>query len=149
MNEPETIDRILSTAKTIAVIGLSETPGRASGPVARYLQRAGYRVVPVNPNIASALGEQAYPTLDAAQAALGEQGVPIDLVNVFRASSYVPEIVKGVLRCHLPALWLQQGVCHDEAVGWAEDAGVLTVMDHCIMQEHAAWSTSKSRRSAP
>ena len=137
MNEPGTIDRILSETKTIAVVGLSESPGRASAGVARYLQQQGYRIVPVNPKVESALGEKAYPDLDAAYAA---DGVKIDLVDVFRASVFVPEIVKDVMRLKIPALWLQQGVCHEEAAEWAEADGVLTVMDRCLMQEHAAWA---------
>ena len=139
MNESETIDRILSSVKTIAVIGLSESPGRASAGVARYMQGEGYRIVPVNPNIESALGQHAYPTLDAAHEALAGEGVSIDLVNVFRASVYVPEIVKDVMRLKIPALWLQLGVMHQEAAQWAQDAGVETVMDRCLMVEHAAW----------
>ncbi len=138
MNEPETIQKILEQTKTIAVIGLSESPGRASGGVARYLQDAGYRILPVNPQIQSALGVDAYPTLDDAYKAMKAEGVSIDLVDVFRASSFVPEIVKDVMRLKIPAIWLQQGVCHEEAAEWAENDGVLTVMDRCIMQEHAA-----------
>ncbi len=135
MNEPGTIDRILRETKTIAVVGLSESPGRASAGVARHMQDAGYRIVPVNPAIESALGERAYPDL---QAAAKEHA--IDLVNVFRKPTYVPEIVKGVMRLKIPALWLQLGVVHGEAADWAEHAGVLTVMDRCLMIEHARWA---------
>jgi predicted CoA-binding protein len=134
MNEPETMRRIFAETRTI---GLSESPGRASGPVARHMQRAGYRIVPVNPNIESALGEKAYPTLDAACSALRAKGVKVDLVNVFRAASYVPGIVDDVIRNQISALWLQLGVCHEEAAQRAEDAGALVVMDHCLMVEHA------------
>ncbi len=143
MNEPETIQRILAETKTIAVVGLSDTPGRASLGVSRYLQGAGYRVVPVNPKIETVLGEQSYPTLDAAHDALRAQGTAIDLVDVFRAPSYVAEIVKDVMRLKIPAVWLQLGVCHGEAADWADRAGVLTVMDRCLMQEHAALARSK------
>ena len=145
MNEPETIHRILENTKTIAVVGLSESPGRASAGVARYMQGAGYRIVPVNPKIESALGEKSYPTLDAACAAMSAQGTAIDLVDVFRASVFVPEIVKDVMRLKLAALWLQLGVCHEEAAEWAEADGVLTVMDRCLMQEHAAWKRKAAR----
>jgi predicted CoA-binding protein len=79
------------------------------------------------------LGERAYPTLEDALAAEGK----IDLVNVFRASEYVPEIVKDVIRLKIPYLWLQEGVCHEEAVSWAEAAGIQVVMDRCIYKEHA------------
>ena len=143
MNEPETIHKILEQTKTIAVVGLSESPGRASAGVARYMQGAGYRIVPVNPNIETALGQKAYPTLDAACEAMAAEGQPVDLVDVFRAPAFVPEIVKDVMRLKIPALWLQLGVCHEEAAEWAEADGVLTVMDRCLMQEHAAWQGAK------
>ena len=137
MNEPETISRILRESRTIAIVGLSESPGRASGNVGRYLKQAGYRVVPVNPSVETVLGEKSYPTLDAAHGVLAAEGVSIDLVDVFRKPTYVPEIVKDVMRLKIPAIWMQVGVCHEEAAGWAEHAGVLTVMDRCLMQEHA------------
>ncbi len=137
MNEPETIGRILRESRTVAIVGLSESPGRASGNVGSYLQQAGYRVVPVNPSVETVLGVKSYPTLDAAHEALAAEGVSIDLVDVFRKPTYVPEIVKDVMRLKIPAIWLQVGVCHEEAAGWAQHAGVLTVMDRCLMQEHA------------
>ncbi len=89
--------------------------------------------MPINPTVTKALGEKAYPTLDDACAAEGK----IDLVDVFRASEYVPEIVKDVMRLKIPYLWLQEGVCHEEAVRWAENVGILVVMDRCIYKEHA------------
>ena len=135
MNEPETIREILENSKTIAVIGLSGKPGRASLGVSRFMQQQGYRIVPVNPEVTSVLGEQAYPTLDDAYQALDGK---IDLVNVFRASAFVPEIVKDVMRLKLSRLWLQEGVCHEESAGWAEAAGVKVAMDHCIMKERMA-----------
>ena len=135
MNEPATIDRILRETKTIAVVGLSESPGRASAGVARHMQGAGYRIVPIKPQIDSALGERAYPDLHAAT-----KEHAINLVNVFRKPTYVPEIVKDVMRLKIPALWLQLGVVHEEAADWAEHAGVLTVMDRCLMIEHARWA---------
>jgi predicted CoA-binding protein len=139
MSEQETIDVIFRDTRVIAVVGLSESPGRASAGVARYLQQVGYRIVPVNPTIETALGAKAYPSLDAAATALAAEGAVIDVVDVFRASTFVPEIVKDVMRLKIKALWLQQGVCHEEASGWAEAAGVLTVKDRCMMQDHAAW----------
>lgn len=135
MNEPETIKTILTESKTIAVVGLSENPERASYGVSHYMQQHGYRIVPVNPAAKGAiLGEQAYANLDDALAAVGK----IDLVDVFRASVFVPEIVKDVMRLKIPYLWLQQGVCHEEAAEWAEKDGVKVVMDRCIMVDHAA-----------
>jgi predicted CoA-binding protein len=138
INEPETIREILENAKTIAVIGLSDKPGRASLGVSRFMQQQGYRIIPVNPLARSVLGEQAYPTLEAAYQGLGGK---IDLVNVFRAPAYVPEIVKDVIRLKIPRLWLQEGVCHKAAAATAEAAGVKVVMDHCILKERmgAGW----------
>jgi uncharacterized protein len=133
MNEPATIRTILEKSKTIAVIGLSDNPERPAFHVSQYMQREGYRIIPIHPAASEALGQKAYPSLDAACAAEGH----IDLVDVFRASEYVPEIVKDVMRLKIPYLWLQEGVCHPEAVQWAEDDGILVVMDRCIYKEHA------------
>jgi uncharacterized protein len=133
MNEPETIRTILENAKTIAVVGLSDNPQRPAFHVSKYMQGEGYRIIPIHPNGSQALGQKAYTSLDAAYAAEGS----IELVNVFRASEYVPEIVKDVMRLKIPYLWLQEGVCHPEAVKWAEDDGILVVMDRCIYKEHA------------
>jgi len=138
MNEPGTIREILDNTRTIAVVGLTNREGRASLGVSRFMQSQGYRIIPVNPHIDQALGEPAYPTLDDAIAALREQGTEIDLVNVFRAPEHVPEIVKDAIRLKIPRLWLQEGVCHDEAVGWAEAAGIKVVQDHCILKERMA-----------
>jgi len=135
MNEPETIREILENTKTIAVVGLSSNPGRASLGVSKFMQARGYRIIPVNPQETSVLGETAYPTLDEAYAAADGK---IDLVNVFRAPAFVPEIVKDVIRLKLPRLWLQEGVCHEEAAEWAEQAGVKVVMDHCLLKERMA-----------
>ena len=138
MNEPATIREILDNARTIAVVGLTNREGRASFGVSRFMQSQGYRIIPVNPQIDSALGEKAYPDLDAAVAALEKDGGKINVVNVFRAPEYVPAIVKDVMRLKIPYLWLQEGVVHDEAAGWAEAAGVKVVQDHCILKERMA-----------
>lgn len=135
MNEPETIREILERVHTIAVVGLTNREGRASYGVSRFIQSQGYRIIPVNPLIESSLGEKSYPDLDAASQA-AESG--IDLVNVFRAPEFVPEIVKDVIRLKIPYLWLQEGVVHEEAAGWAEAAGVKVVMDRCILKERMA-----------
>jgi uncharacterized protein len=134
VNEPETIRTILESAKTIAVVGLSGNPDRPSFHVSRYMQRHGYRIVPVNPIVASALGEKAYPSLDAAAGAVGR----IDVVDVFRASRFVAEIVEQTIRLGIHFLWLQQGVRDEEAARRAEASGIKVVMDRCIYQEHAA-----------
>ena len=140
MNEPETIREILENTRTIAVIGLSDKPGRASLGVSRFMQQQGYRIIPVNPLARSVLGEQAYATLEDAWRAHGGK---IDLVNVFRAPSHVPQIVRDVIRLKIPRLWLQEGVCHEEAAASAEAAGIKVVMDHCILKERmaAGWRT--------
>jgi hypothetical protein len=134
MNEPTTIREILDRAKTIAVVGLTNREGRASLGVSRFMQGRGYRIVPVNPRIESALGERSYPTLDAAVEAVPE----ISLVNVFRAPAYVPEVVKDTIRLKIPYLWLQEGVIDDEAAAWAEAAGIKVVMDRCILKDRMA-----------
>jgi predicted CoA-binding protein len=135
MNEPAVIQEILERAHTIAVVGMSDREGRASYGVSRFMQSQGYRIVPVNPRIESALGERAYPDLDAAYAALNGR---IDLVDVFRAPEFVPEVVKDAIRLKIPYLWLQEGVVHDEAAAWAEHAGIKVVMDRCILKERMA-----------
>ena len=134
MNEPETIDEILKNTKTIAVVGLSDSATRPSFGVSRYMQAQGYRIIPVNPQAKTILGETCYPSLEDAFDAVGK----IELVNVFRAPAFVPEIVKDVMRLKIPYLWLQEGVCHEEAAGWAEAVGIKVVMDRCIHKEHAS-----------
>ena len=137
MIKSDLIDEML-TAKTIAVVGMSNKPWRASHNIAAYLARNGYRVLPVNPAFPTVKVGPAevacYPTLDAAQAA----GGPIDLVDVFRASDAVPEIVDEVIRLGIPRLWLQDEVIHDQAVARAEAAGVKCVQNDCIFREHSA-----------
>lgn len=124
------IERILSNTRVIAVVGLSPDPRRPSHGVARYLQRAGYRVIPVNPTIAEVLGERAYP---------GLREIPdrIDLVDVFRRSEFVPAIVDDAIAVSAGALWLQDGVRDDLSARRAMDAGMDVVMDDCIMRRHA------------
>ena len=117
------IDDMLRNAKTIAVVGMSDKPHRASHNIGRYLAAHGYRVFPVNPALTEALGGPCYADLDAADSATREQtGKGIDLVDVFRASENVPPIVDDVIRLGVPYLWLQDGVIHDEAVARAEAA---------------------------
>jgi predicted CoA-binding protein len=138
-NDPSTIDEMLRTAKTIAVVGISDKAWRASHNIGRYLAANGYRVIPVNPAISEVIGLKCYPDLDAAQSAAHEQtGAGIDLVDVFRASEHVPAIVDDVIRLHIPYLWLQDEVIHDEAVARARAAGVKCVQNDCIFREHAA-----------
>ena len=129
INSPGAIRRALA-GKTIAVVGLSSDPARPSYGVARYLQRQGYRIIPVNPNEQKVLGEQAYPSLR-------EVPVPVDVVDVFRRPDAVPEIVEDAIAIGAPVLWLQQGVIHPQAAARAQAAGLAVVMDRCMKVEHA------------
>lgn len=122
---------LLTEAKTIAVVGLSDDRNKPSYEVASYLQGKGYKIVPINPKLNEVLGEPAYPSLT--EAAKTEK---IDIVDVFRAPDAVPAIVDEVLALRIPALWLQLTVVHEEAARKARDAGVLVVMDKCIATAH-------------
>ena len=128
MNDEE-ITKLLQEAKTIAVVGLSSSPVRASFGVSRFLQRQGYRIVPVNPNETEVLGEKAYARLE---------DVPehIDIVDVFRRSEFVPEIVDQAIAKNASAVWMQEGVIHEQAAEKARAAGLFVVMDKCILVEH-------------
>jgi uncharacterized protein len=138
----EVIDEMLQTAKTIAVVGISNKPERASYNIANYLAKHGYRVVAVNPVLSEVVVNgstlTSYATLEDAQAALAVEGSKIDLVDVFRASDAVPGIVDDVIRLGIPYLWLQDGVQDDVAVARAEAAGVKCIQNDCIFREHAA-----------
>ena len=126
-NEVETL---LRRARTIAVLGLSETPGKPSHNVARGLQQFGYRIVPVNPAASEILGERAWPDLESAMKGAG----PVDLVDVFRRPEHVAGIVEDCIRLKVPALWLQEGVVDENAAQRAHAAGIFTVMDRCIFK---------------
>jgi len=136
------IDEMLSTAKTIAVLGMSDKTYRASHNIGRYLASQGYRVVPVNPALSEIAVDgkvlTCYRSLEDAAAAIAVEGGKIGLVDVFRASEHVPAIVEDVIRLHIPYLWLQDEVYHDEAVAQAEAAGVKCIQNDCIFREHAA-----------
>jgi predicted CoA-binding protein len=125
------IGRLLQSAKTIAVVGLSDSPMRPSYGVAAYMQTHGYRIIPVNPNIKGALGEKAV-------ASLSDIKEKIDIVDVFRRSEFVPEVVEEAMRLKVPAVWLQEDVIHEQAAEKARAAGIFVVMDHCILKEHRA-----------
>ena len=131
MSDSDSIDRIFDTARTIAVVGLSPNPHRPSNGVARYLQRAGYRILPVNPNVAEVLGEPAYPTLRDIRE-------PVDVVDVFRRSEFVGPIVDDAIAIKARAVWLQDGVIDEAAADRARAAGLDVVMDDCMMRRHAA-----------
>lgn len=129
VNDPEAIDRILSDAKTIAVVGLSSDATRASNSVSRYMQSKGYRIIPVNPNEKSVLGEKAYARLE---------DVPekVDLVDIFRRSDEAGQHVDEAIRIGAHGVWLQEGVVNEEAARRALEAGLAVVMDRCILKEH-------------
>ena len=129
MNDTELAD-MLRHAKTIAVVGLSSNPARPSFGVSRFLQRQGFRVIPVNPNETEVLGEKAYPSV----AAIPEQ---VDIVNVFRRPNRVDEVVADAQAKGVRFLWLQEGVVNHEAARRAEEAGMSVVMDRCILKELA------------
>ena len=129
INSPETIARILDECRTIAVVGLSSSSGRPSHGVAAYMQRAGYRVVPVNPNETEVLGEKSYDSL---------ADVPdkVDLVDVFRRSEEAGAAVDQAIAVGAKAIWLQEGVIDPAAAQRALDAGLLVVMDRCWLKDH-------------
>ena len=129
INSPETIERILDECRTIAVVGLSSKPTRPSHGVAAYMQRAGYRVIPVNPNETEVLGESSYISL-------AEISRKIDLVDVFRRSEEASAVVDEAIALGAKAVWLQEGVIDNEAAQRASDAGLLVVMDRCWLKEH-------------
>ena len=122
---------ILTHCRTIAVVGLSPKPHRASFDVARYMQGQGYRIIPVNPNASEVLGEKAYASLTEAA-----QHEHIDLVNCFRNSEDIPPIVDEAIAIGAKAVWMQLGIRHPAAAAQAEAAGLLVVQDHCIKIDH-------------
>jgi predicted CoA-binding protein len=120
---------LLETARTIAVVGLSSKPDRHSYRVASYLQGAGYRIIPVNPNEAEVLGERAH-------AELGEVRGPIDIVDVFRRPEHTPAVARQTLEVGARALWLQLGIVNEESGRIARAGGLMVVMGACLMVEH-------------
>ncbi|MFQ5886632.1 MAG: CoA-binding protein [Anaerolineae bacterium] len=125
----EEIKEILKRAKNIAVMGLSDKPGRDSHRVAAYLKTRGYKIFPVNPTIEETLGERSYPRLE-------DIPEPIDVVDIFRAPEHVPPIVESAIAMGAKVVWMQLGVVNEEAAERARDAGLTVVMDRCMMQEH-------------
>jgi len=129
INDPSIIKRMLDECRVIAVVGLSSNRNRPSYGVARYLQQKGYRIIPVNPNEATVLGEKAYP-------ALAEVPEKIDLVDIFRRSEEAGSHVDDAIRLNVKAVWLQEGVIDHLAARRALEAGLMVVMDRCILKEH-------------
>jgi len=135
LKQSDPIYELLSRAKTIAVVGLSDSPLRPSHGVARYMQAAGYKIIPVNPRIAEALGEKSYASLLEMPLEVAKR---IDLVDVFRRPEFVDEIVEQAIQVKIPAIWLQEGVIDERAAEKARKAGMFVVMDRCVLKEHRA-----------
>jgi uncharacterized protein len=135
LKQSDPIYDLLSRAKTIAVVGLSDSPMRASHGVSAYMQSAGYKIIPVNPRIGEALGEKAYPSLLDLPHEVVQK---VDLVDVFRRPEFVDEIVEQAIQLKLRAIWLQEGVVNERAAEKARKAGMFVVMDRCVLKEHRA-----------
>lgn len=135
MKQSDPIYELLSRAKTIAVVGLSDSPMRASHGVSSYMQASGYKIIPVNPQVAEALGEKSYPSLLEIPP---EVAAKIDFVDVFRRPEFVDEIVDQTVQLKIPAIWLQEGVINQRAAEKARKAGIFVVMDLCVLKEHRA-----------
>jgi predicted CoA-binding protein len=125
----DAVTEILKTSRTIAVVGLSSKPHRPSYGVSRYMQSAGYRIIPVNPEEMEVLGEKAYATLE---------DIPerVDIVNIFRRSEAVPAIVDAAIRIGARGVWMQEGVIHADAAEKTRRAGMFVIMNACILKEH-------------
>ncbi|MNR93294.1 hypothetical protein D3C72_243450 [compost metagenome] len=145
--DPQVINKILAETHVIAVVGLSPKADRPSYGVADYLQRHGYRIIPVNPAAAGThiLGEHCYATLTQAAAALAEQQLRIDLVDVFRKSELVGPIADEAIAIKARALWLQIGVINDAATNKARAAGLDVVDDRCTKIDHAIWRAQQAK----
>ncbi len=131
MPQSDPIADLLRSSRTIAVVGLSDNPMRPSHGVSAYMQSQGYRIIPVNPQADEVLGEKAYSSLlDVPE--------PIDIVDIFRRSEFVPEIVDQAIQLKARAIWMQEGVVHEAAAEKARKAGLFVIMDSCILLEHRA-----------
>jgi uncharacterized protein len=129
--QTDPINELLKRSKTIAVVGISPNPLRPSHGVSAYMQSHGYRIIPVNPHIEECLGEPAYRSL---------LDVPdrIDIVDIFRRSEFVEEVVDQAIERRVPVVWMQEGVIQEKAAAKARQAGIFVVMDRCILKEHHA-----------
>ena len=130
-SQSDPIKELLERSKTIAVVGLSNSPLRPSHGVSAYMQTQGYRIIPVNPNVKGALGEKAYRSLL-------EVPERIDIVNIFRRPQFVGEVVDQAIQLKVPAIWMQEEVINEEAAEKARKAGIFVIMDRCILKEHRA-----------
>lgn len=145
----DVITKLLAESRVIAVVGLSPNPDRPSHEVAEYLQRHGYRIIPVNPAAAGTqiLGEHCYATLTLAAAALAEQQMHINLVDVFRKPELVEPIADEAIAIRANGLWLQLGVVNQVAIDKARAAGLMVVADRCTKIEHTKWRASQNNGS--
>jgi predicted CoA-binding protein len=132
--DDDALRTLFARVKTIAVVGLSPQPARPSYRVAQAMQRYGFRIVPVRPLVDDVLGERAY-------ARLADIPFAVDLVDVFRAAEHVPAIVEQCLALHLPSIWTQEGIVHDEAAQQAQAGGMMVVMDRCLLKEYVRLNT--------
>jgi predicted CoA-binding protein len=123
------ISEVLRSCHTIAVVGLSGRRFRPSYGVSEYMQKAGYRIIPVNPQESEVLGEKCYPDLESIPEA-------VDIVDIFRRSEFVPEIVEAAIRKGAKVIWMQEGVIHEDAARRAQAAGLTVIMDRCILKDH-------------
>ncbi|MFD1018322.1 CoA-binding protein [Thalassobacillus hwangdonensis] len=128
--DQDTIRRVLEESKTIAVVGLSDKAHRTSYQISKVMQEAGYRIIPVNPNVDEVLGEKSYPNLKAIDE-------PIDLINVFRRSEFLPEIAREAAETDADIFWAQQGVENEEAAKFLKERDFTVIMDMCIKVAHA------------
>ena len=128
MSDPVTV--MLEKYKTLTIVGLSSKVRRPSYGVSAYMQTQGYRIIPVNPNETSVLGEKAYPSLD-------EVPDPVEIVVIFRRPEFVPDIVEAAIRRGAKVIWMQEGVIHEAAARRAREAGLEVIQDRCILKEHA------------
>lgn len=133
------IDALLADARTVAVVGLSDKPDRDSYHVAAYLQRQGYRIVPINPGVSQVLGEPAFPDLVTVP-----DDVSVDIVDIFRKPEAIPAIVDQAIARGAGAIWMQKGLAHNAAADRARAHGLRVVMDRCLMVEHARFSAART-----
>lgn len=132
------IEEILTTARTIAVVGLSAKPDRESHMVAHHLKAHGYRIIPVNPAVPEVLGERSYPDLASIPAEIA-----IDVVDIFRRPEFIPAVVDAAIARGAKVVWMQLGLVHNQAAEKARAAGVKVVMDRCMKVEHARWAANR------
>jgi predicted CoA-binding protein len=123
------VSQILRAAQTVAVVGLSDRPWRASHGVSSYLQSSGYKIVPVNPNTSEALGEPSVARLE-------EVAVPVDVIDVFRRAEFVNELVDAAIKSGAKLFWMQEGIRNSQSAELLREAGLEVVEDRCLMVEH-------------